>query len=139
MGATLPGTAVFFPKDIPKPPRRLPRYLAETVIAQVEHPDNLARFTDPAMRLVTLILIRCGLRVGDAAKLRFDCIIRDAQGAPYLRYFNHKMKREAAVPIDEELDGEIAAQQRRLLERWPAGPAPGCSPAPGATPTRAGR
>ena len=30
---------------------------------------------------------------------------RRRQGAPYLRYCNHKMKREALVPIDEELAG----------------------------------
>ena len=35
--------------------------------------------------------------------------------APYLRYFNHKMSREAAVPIDEELESEIRAQQQRVL------------------------
>ena len=37
-------------------------------------------------------------------------------GAPYLRYFNHKMRREAAVPIDEELesrDPRPAAAGRR--------------------------
>ena len=32
-----------------------------------------------------------------------DCIVHDGDGAPYLRYFNHKMKREALVPIDDEL------------------------------------
>ena len=72
-------------------------------MAQVEHPDNLARWDNPAYRLVTLILIRCGLRVTDALRLPRDCIVLDADGAPYLRYLNHKMKREALVPIDEEL------------------------------------
>ena len=48
--------------------------------------------------------MRCGLRVGDAAKVAFDCVVRDGDGAPYLRYFNHKMKREALVPIDEEVE-----------------------------------
>ncbi len=35
----------------------------------------------------------------------------DAEGAPYLRYFNHKMKREALVPIDEHLRQAITDQQ----------------------------
>ncbi len=31
------------------------------------------------------------------------------------------MKREAAVPIDEELEAAIGEQQRRILARWPDG------------------
>lgn len=39
-------------------------------------------------------LIRCGLRASDAATLDFGCLIHDGhdgQGAPYLRYVNHKI------------------------------------------------
>lgn len=116
---TLPTTAVFFPGDTPKRPPRLSRQLAEHVMAQVESPANLDRWPDPQGRLLTLILIRCGLRASDACALRFDCIIHDGQGAPYLRYLNHKMRREAAVPIDEELQADIRAQQQRVANRWP--------------------
>jgi integrase len=118
---TLPATAAFYPEDFPAFDYRLPRALAEHVMAQVEQPTNLDRWPSPDGRLVTLLLIRCGLRVGDATQLAFDCVVRDADGAPYLRYFNHKMKREALVPIDEELQREIAAQQRGVLERYPSG------------------
>lgn len=90
-------------------------------MAQVEAPANLSRWPDPATRLVTLILIRCGLRACDACTLKFDCLIHDGQGAPYLRYCNTKMRREAAVPIDEELQADIRAQQNRVVSRWPAG------------------
>jgi hypothetical protein len=48
-------------------------------------------------------------------------LLHDGQGAPYLRYLNHKMKREAAVPIDDDLEAEIRAQQRRVTARWPEG------------------
>jgi hypothetical protein len=47
--------------------------------------------------------------------------LHDAQSAPYLRYFNTKMKREADVPIDEELEQAIRDHQQRVLERWPQG------------------
>src|SRR5689334_3853487 len=79
---------------------RHPRALAEQVMAQIEDPANLDRWDDPAARLITIILIRRGLRLGDALALPRDCLARDADGAAYLRYFNHKMKREALVPID---------------------------------------
>ncbi len=92
-------------------------------MAQVESPASLDRWPSPAGRLVTVILTRCGLRISSALALDFDCLLHDGQGAPYLRYFNTKMKREAAVPIDEELEADIRAQQRRVLDRWPDGAA----------------
>ncbi|WP_405065049.1 tyrosine-type recombinase/integrase [Kribbella sp. NBC_01510] len=116
---TLPTTAMFFPEDFPKEGERLPRALSETVMAQLEHPDNLARWGDPAHRLVTLVMMRCGLRIGDALRLSPDCITRDGDGAPYLRYFNHKMRREALVPIDAELERELGEQRHRVRDRWP--------------------
>jgi len=116
---SLPANATFYPDDFPKPQKRLPRGLAEHVMAQVEQPDNLNRWHHPEGRLLTLILIRCGLRVGDACTIAFDCIVRDGDGAPYLRYTNRKMKREALVPIDEHVEQAITAQQQRILQRWP--------------------
>ena len=117
----LPATAMFFPEDYPKRSLRLPRSLADHVMAQVENPANLDQWRDPNGRLVTVILIRCGLRITDAARLAFDCVVHDGDGAPYLRYYNHKMKREALVPIDEELHQMIKDHQVQILLRWPGG------------------
>ena len=118
---TLPGTAAFYLGDIPPVPEQAGRRLAEYVMAQVEAPASLDRWPSPAGRLITLILTRCGLRISSALALGFDCLLRDGQGAPYLRYFNTKMRREAAVPIDEELEAAIGDQQRRVLSQWPDG------------------
>lgn len=110
----LPSSAVVFTEDVPKRSEKLPRALAEQVMAQVEHPDALAQWTNPSYRLVTIILIRCGLRVTDALRLPADCLVSDADAAPYLRYDNHKMKRQALVPIDEELHALISTQQAQV-------------------------
>ncbi|MFI8829212.1 tyrosine-type recombinase/integrase [Streptomyces sp. NPDC053431] len=118
---TLPTTVVFFAEDYPKRAKLLPRALAEHVMTQLEQPANMDRWHDPVGRLVTLILMRCGLRVSDALRLPLDCIVRDADNAPYLRYFNHKIKREALVPIDNEVEAAIAAQQQSITARWPEG------------------
>ncbi len=117
----LPAAAMFFPEDYPKQLERLPRALAEHVMAQLEDPAHLDRWDDPVRRLITLILMRCGLRISDAVKLPHECVVRDRDGAPYLRYVNHKMKREALVPIDEELERLITDQQHRVQTRWPQG------------------
>ena len=66
-------------------------------------------------------------------QVAFDCVVRDDDGAPYLRYDNRKMKREALVPIDEEVERGITGQQQRILARWPGGvpclfPAPKMNP-----------
>ena len=118
---TLPTSAAFFTGDFPRRRQRITRYLAEHVMAQIEQPANLDKWRYPEGKLVTLIMIRCGLRVSDACTLRFDCLLHDGQGAPYLRYYNNKMDRAAAVPIDEEVEADIRAQQHRVLERWPDG------------------
>lgn len=125
----LPADAMFFVEDYPKRAERLPRALAEHVMAQLEDPDHLARFPDPAHRLITIILMRCGLRITDALRLRSDCVVTDAEGAPYLRYLNHKMKRDALVPIDEQLREFIAEHRNHTAARWPAG-TPGLFPRP---------
>src|SRR5260370_15067607 len=92
-------------------------------MTQIEAPANLDRWPSPAGRLVTLILTRCGLRISSALALGFDCLLHDGQGAPYLRYFNTKMRREAAVPIDEDLEAAIRDQQRQVLDQCPEGTA----------------
>lgn len=131
--ADLPASAAFYPDDFPKPDKRLPRGLAEYIMAQVEQPANLDRWNNPESRLLTMILMRCGLRIGDATKIAFDCVIRGGDGAPYLRYTNAKMKREALVPIDEEVEKAIAEQQQRIRQHWRDGssclfPAPKMNP-----------
>jgi len=118
---SLPASAQLFPDDYPKPPQRLPRGLPDYVMAQVESPANLNRWSDPALRLITLILIRTGLRISSATGLPFDCVVTDADGAPYLRYWNTKMKREALVPIDDEVHQGILEQQGRVLAAFPGG------------------
>ena len=118
---SLPAGAQLYPEDYPSRPQRLPRGLPDTVMAQIEAPANLDRWTDPALRLITLILIRTGLRISSAVGLPFDCVVTDTDGAPYLRYWNTKMKREALVPIDDEVQHGIGDQQRRVLAAFPGG------------------
>jgi integrase len=117
----LPAGAMIFPEDYPGRGKLLPRALPAHVMAQVEDPANLNLWKEPDRRLITLILIRCGLRVGDACSLPADCVVRDRDGQPYLRYYNHKMKREALVPVDDEVVDGITRQRERASRRWPGG------------------
>lgn len=114
-------TADIYPEDYPRVEVGAPRGLSEVVMAQLELKENLERFRDPQAQLIAKILMGTGLRVGDACKLGLDVIARDSQGAPYLRYTNHKMRREAFVPIDAELAGAIAAKQIEVIAEFSNG------------------
>jgi integrase len=116
-----PATVMLFPEDYPASPEALPRFLAGHIMTQVEDPANLDRWDNPAYQLITIILMRCGLRISDATAIPSGCVVRGADDAPYLRYYNRKMKREALVPIDEELAARIGEQQHRNRGRWPDG------------------
>src|SRR5207244_245233 len=68
--APLPADAVIHPDDHPRhDANSAPRALPEYVMAQLESPANLSRLTDPCVRLLVEVLIRTGLRIGDATRL----------------------------------------------------------------------
>lgn len=118
--ASLPAESQLYPSDQPRRDETpAPRAIPEFVMGQLESPANLDRISDPRIRLLVEILIRTGLRIGDATRLQLDCLVRDPQGAVYLRYRNHKMRRDAMVPIDDELAAMIEAQQARTGQRFP--------------------
>lgn len=114
-------TADIYPEDYPSVGIGSPRALSEVVMARLERKDNLDRFGDPQALLIAKILMGTGLRVGDACKLGLDCIKRDNLGAPYLHYTNHKMSREAFVPITLELAEAITRHQPGVSKLYPKG------------------
>ena len=80
---TLPATALLFTDDYPKRAERPPRALAEQVMAQVEHPDNLARWDNPgppAGHADPDPLPDCGSPTRCA--LPHDCIVARRRGRP---------------------------------------------------------
>ena len=118
--ASLPAETQLYPSDQPRRDETpAPRAIPEFVMHQLESSANLDRISDPRIRLLVEILIRTGLRIGDATRLQMDCLVRDPQGAVYLRYRNHKMRRDAVVPIDDELAAMIQEQQARTRQRFP--------------------
>lgn len=129
--ADLPSTTVVFSEDFPRthgtgPARAVPEY----VMAQLESEAALATLTHPSYQLMVRLLIRCGLRAGDCRRVAYDCLVRDGDGHPYLQYVNHKMRRTAFIPLDDDLAARIHRQQDFVLERYPD-PGPGLLLFPG--------
>jgi integrase len=115
----LASTTVVFSEDFPRLHGTGPgRALTDYVVAQIESDEALARLTHPDHQLMTRIMIRCGLRSGDCRLLGFDCLVHDGEGHPYLQYLNHKMKRTAFMPLDDDLAARIRDQQRNVLQRF---------------------
>jgi integrase len=117
----LPATATYYRGEMPPRPQALPRFIDEHVMGQIERPESIARIEDLSTRSGVLILIKTGLRVVDVCRLPFAPIVHDAAGAPVLIYYNHKLKREAAQPVERALEEAIVAQQRQVAARYPAG------------------
>lgn len=88
------------------------------MIGQIDNDANLARLPDLTMRTAIVILIESGLRSIDALRLPFDPVTVDEAGAPNLVFVNHKLPREAIIPITERLLNQIRAQQRDLHQRF---------------------
>ncbi|MFZ1179044.1 MAG: transposase, partial [Mycobacterium sp.] len=68
--ALLPAEAQLYPSDQPRRDETpAPRAIPEFVMHQLENVANLGRISDPRIRLLVEILIRTGLRIGDATRL----------------------------------------------------------------------
>jgi len=117
----LPGDATYYRGEMPRESTTLPRFIDEHVMRQIERPENIARLDDLTIRTAVIVLIKTGLRAVDLTRLRLDPIVRDASGAPVLLYYNHKLKREAALPVDDVVLAAIREQQEAVGERYPAG------------------
>ena len=100
-------------EDYPKSVKPLPRYIPEEVIKQLnQHIDKLP---EQLMRMV-LVLQECGLRIGEALTLSFDCLRQDTQGDWFLFITRHKMKKEQNIPISRELVAVIQEQQQYIRD-----------------------
>jgi integrase len=84
--------------------------------------DALDRLPDLTTRTAVLILIETGLRSVDCLRLPFDPITTDQAGAPYLKFYNHKLSREAVIPVSDRLVAQVRRQQEDLRERFAAPP-----------------
>ncbi|KDA40567.1 transposase [Frankia sp. BMG5.23] len=85
--------------------------------------DQLDSLTSAEMRTAFSLAIDTGRRPEEIAALGFDCLTRDADGAPLLIYTNHKGHRLGRrLPIGENTADLVVTQQRRVRGRFPDTP-----------------
>jgi len=103
--------------DFPKRPSLLPRALQPAV--DVELRARLAASSN--VRCRGLLLMRhTGLRVGELANLKFDCVREDQLGHRYLKVPLGKLKKERLVPLNDEALSLARALQKqgRSGRKW---------------------
>ena len=111
------------PGDVPvKPhPGERGRDLPPEIMRQLC--DHLDLIASPEIRTATELAIDTGRRPEEIAALDWDCLARDADGAPVLVYDNHKASRaRRRLPVGEATAAVITAQQQRVRARFPSTP-----------------
>lgn len=114
--AELPKARLIFDEDLPRRPQPLPREIPEEVLSQLR--EHLKSLPTTLLRMV-VILLECGLRIGELCSLSLDCLIRDDKQEWYLRLYQSKKKEEHVIPlVNETVVSAIQAQQQEIKDLW---------------------
>jgi integrase len=98
--AEAPARRLIFPRDVPRLPRPLPRYLP----ADADRRLTAALHASPnRLRADALLLLRAtGMRIGELRDLELDCVHEVPDAGAWLKVPLGKLDSERMVPIDEE-------------------------------------
>ena len=112
-----PARRLIFPRDTPKLPHPLPRYLPpdaeRALLAALEASPN--RLYADAL----LLLRATGMRIGELVDLELDCVHEVPGSGAWLKIPLGKLLTERMVPIDEETTGLV---DRIVTHRSPGRP-----------------
>lgn len=117
----LPRSAVIHRGEVPRVDYRLPKEMPDEVFAQWVDPGNLDVLESELHRTVVLVLAYTGFRVSSVVTLLRDARTIGSDGHPYLRYWNIKAKRQAALPIPPVLSEQLDRHETFLREHYPDG------------------
>ena len=102
---------LIFSSDFPEKPEGNSREIPEPVLVQLR--EQLETLPTTELRMV-VILLECGMRIGELCALPFDCLI-DGEHGWYLRSYQFKMKQEHIIPlVDDTVVKAIQAQQQEV-------------------------
>lgn len=104
---------LIYAEDIPRRPNKIPRFIPESVISQLN--DKL-KYLDPHVKRMVLLLKETGMRINELIKLAFNCIFQDKDGDYFLKYFQSKMNKDHVIPISSELTITIQEQQQAVTK-----------------------
>ncbi|MGD9107825.1 MAG: tyrosine-type recombinase/integrase [Gammaproteobacteria bacterium] len=106
---------LIYPEDIPKPANKLPRFIPESVMEQLNAKLNKM---NPYVKRMLITLQETGVRIDELLSLNFDCIYQDREGDYFLKYFQFKMNKEHEIPISHDLASIVREQQQTVRDDW---------------------
>ena len=101
--------------DYPPKPKRIPRYIPQRVVDQLN--ENLQELPLEFRRII-IFLQTTGRRISEVLGLPLNCLMQDAVGDWFLRYYQFKMKKEHTIPITSELVVLIQEQQNEVRVKY---------------------
>ena len=120
----LPGLAAgatIYVEELPFHHDEIARFIPESVMAQLESSEALAKIPHTTTRNLVVLIMETGLRGGDACNLPFNPVLTDSSGWPCLRFEATKVRAEQLIPLSAKAAAAICAQQNYVRQRWPAG------------------
>ena len=123
---TVPTRTLIFPRDLPRVPHPLPRYLPpdadRRLLETLERTSQSSATPLARLHADALLLTRAtGLRIGELGDLELDCVHQiDGHGA-WLKVPLGKLGTERMIPLDEET---VAVIDRIVARRTPGRPLP---------------
>jgi len=112
-----PGRRLVFPRDVPRLPRPLPRYLPPDADRRL---TAALRESDNRLRADALLLARAtGIRIGELVDLELDCVHEVPGAGAWLKVPLGKLDTERMVPLDPET---VALIDRIVEHRSPGRP-----------------
>jgi integrase len=114
----LAGQRLIYDEDIPLRRKRQPRFIPQEILDQLhQHMEAL----DPPILRMLLILEECGMRISELCTMPLSCLMQDAAGDWFLRYYQSKMKKEHSIPVSREVVAVIQEQQQAVREQLGTG------------------
>jgi integrase/recombinase XerD len=106
---------LIYDDDLPGRNKVQPRFIPQEVVVQLN--QHLEALPDAMMRMV-LILQECGMRISELCQMPIDCLMQDASGDWFLRYYQAKMHKEHSIPLAREIVAVIQEQQVVTRQQW---------------------
>lgn len=110
-----PGRPLLGRGDVPKMPKRVPRYIPTDELARLM--VAIRTLACPYQRAALLIARWSGARRGEIRRLDLDCLDQYPDGTPRLRIPAGKTLTERLIPLNEEAAAAIRVLQANRTER----------------------
>lgn len=103
-----PFEPIVFKEDLPKLPEKLPRFIPESVISQLE--AKMHKLFQYQQYFVS-VMLETGRRISEICTLKIDCLVKDSDGDWFLKIQEKKLNRDNLIPISENCKKAIMAQK----------------------------